>query len=299
MFSSFHKRIVSNVETYFRWRRAGKGLRNDVLCISLNMNEDYVAQIDAFSRDLVLKFPRALGCLSSVAITEMIRLLLLFCSWQLAESSDNCACTGIGLGANQRGFPDSYGESCAAWDDGDCTRHDCGPLKECAEMWPESGTGLWCCRPWCYVSELCALPDVSTSTQKPGFLYSYTACEPTVVFGLTISTATKYDDETCPYENNITFEVAFSTIFIAERMGSLSGHTGPVNSFASTTLAGAELLVSGGDDGLICVAEMQNYGGTLSVCTLPMRGAIRQSGAADRTTGLAVSERLGSAGKLG
>ena len=120
----------------FRWRRAGKGLRNDVLCISLNMNEDYVAQIDAFSRDLVLKFPRALGCLSSVAITEMIRLLLLFCSWQLAESSDNCACTGIGLGANQRGFPDSYGESCAAWDDGDCTRHDCGPLKECAEMWP-------------------------------------------------------------------------------------------------------------------------------------------------------------------
>ena len=133
-------------------------------------------------------------------------------------------------------------------------------------MWPDSPSGLWCCRPWCYVSNLCTHPDVSTSTQTPGFFYSYITCEGTV---------TAYDDESCPYTGDFSFDVSFATIFIAEHMGSLKAHEEAISSFAIASVDGVELMISGGDDGLMCVSELQSYGGTLSSCTLPMRRAIK------------------------
>jgi len=94
---------------------------------------------------------------------------------------ESCACTkrnvvyGVGaVGTDQSntqhfdGFADaSYGMYCNAWDT---------YKANCSKLWPDCSEGLWCCRPWCYVSKSCpsAIPD----TLVPGLFYSYEACSP-------------------------------------------------------------------------------------------------------------------------
>ena len=94
---------------------------------------------------------------------------------------ESCACTqrnaiyGVGaIGTDQSntqdfdGFIDaSYGMYCNSWDT---------YKADCAMLWPNCSAGLWCCRPWCYVSESCpsAVPDILV----PGLFYSYEACSP-------------------------------------------------------------------------------------------------------------------------
>ena len=41
-----------------------------------------------------------------------------------------------------------YGSYCAAWEDGDCTRHGGGDKALCDVMWPTYTPGTWCCQPW-------------------------------------------------------------------------------------------------------------------------------------------------------
>ena len=95
--------------------------------------------------------------------------------------SSLCACTGTntihGVGAVgtsgsntniYNGFIDaSYGIYCNSWDT---------YKVDCADIWPGCDPGLWCCRPWCYVSPSC--PSAVPDTLVTGLFFSYQACSP-------------------------------------------------------------------------------------------------------------------------
>jgi hypothetical protein len=97
------------------------------------------------------------------------------------STGESCACTkrnvvyGVGaVGTDQSntqhfdGFADaSYGMYCNAWDT---------YKADCAKLWPNCSAGLWCCRPWCYVSKSC--PSAISDTLVTGLFYSYEACSP-------------------------------------------------------------------------------------------------------------------------
>ena len=124
-----------------------------------------------------------------------------------------CACTGsntvYGVGAagtvastamDYNAFVDaSYGLYCRAWDT---------YRTDCASMWSDCTAGLWCCRPWCYVSDKCpsAIPD----TLVPGLFYSYQACsaDPDAFWKCPYR-----DDGNCPSRNASTDWYEVESIF--------------------------------------------------------------------------------------
>ena len=76
--------------------------------------------------------------------------------------STGCECLGVGL--DTEGFPDTYGERCAA--------HD---ILEGGTMWPTTDLGEWNCQSWCYVDpETCA--SALPSGKSSSLFYSYEAC---------------------------------------------------------------------------------------------------------------------------
>jgi len=118
----------------------------------------------------------------------------------------SCPCTGetwpATLLTEDYGISTEYGSYCAAWEDGDCTRHGCGDKALCDVMWPTYTPGTWCCQPWCYVNETCRLDDVATSVLSgAGYVlkYSYKACTDSTV---------KFSDATCPWSQDVGFAAA-------------------------------------------------------------------------------------------
>eukprot|EP00746_Dinoflagellata_sp_MGD_P157011 gnl/MRDRNA2_/MRDRNA2_86067_c0_seq1.p1 gnl/MRDRNA2_/MRDRNA2_86067_c0~~gnl/MRDRNA2_/MRDRNA2_86067_c0_seq1.p1 ORF type:complete len:1018 (+),score=138.11 gnl/MRDRNA2_/MRDRNA2_86067_c0_seq1:100-3153(+) len=180
-----------------------------------------------------------------------------------------CGCTGVGHGASglARGFPENYGTSCKAWDDGDCSSHSCGSLKTCPEIWPNTGPGTWCCKAWCYVDATCALSDVSPSTVAGSktLMYSYQACA---------TTKSKYEADTCPWQQEVTFEEAYAAIIVAEKVAQLFAHDERgIASVDIVSSGGQEFAVTAGVDAKLCVFTLRTYGGMNSFCSSPMSHA--------------------------
>ena len=89
----------------------------------------------------------------------------------------NAACPCIAenpYNASTRGYPQSYGISCA--------KHDYGVGKDCSAAAPPA----WCSRPWCYVSTFnCSLENTRTVYFAPDDLfYSYATCGSVNTFGM-------------------------------------------------------------------------------------------------------------------
>ncbi|CAK9112719.1 Nuclear distribution protein nudF 2 (Lissencephaly-1 homolog 2) (LIS-1 2) [Durusdinium trenchii] len=175
------------------------------------------------------------------------------------HAAGNCACTNIGPGSAgvSRGLPVEYGTSCAAWDDGDCSAHACGTLQQCNELYPDSTSGLWCCRAWCYVSASCTLTDVQPTTVGSSSLYySYQAC----------SVAVSYNDTTCPWQQDVSFEEAAAAIMVAEKIGDLLADAAAVNVAVGTT-GGSEVAVVANEEPKLCLYGLRSYGGERIFCT--------------------------------
>lgn len=67
---------------------------------------------------------------------------------------------------NAKKLPLDYGKYCAAWEDGDATKHSVGNLTTCHEMWPDMVVDDWCCQPWCFVNKT-TCPDAVMSSVDP------------------------------------------------------------------------------------------------------------------------------------
>ena len=172
----------------------------------------------------------------------------------LRGANGNCGCTGTGPGSEglSRGLPVTYGTSCAAWDDGDCSQHACGTLQQCNELYPDTTAGLWCCRPWCYVSSSCTLNDVQPTTVGTNALYySYQACSVDVT----------YNDTTCPWQQDVSFEEAAAAILVAEKIGDLFAQSAAVNLVVATTVDNQEVAIVANKAPALSLYALRAYGG--------------------------------------
>ena len=132
-------------------------------------------------------------------------------------SACNCITPSDTTPFTSRNMPSTYGSSCAAWDDGDCTRHDCTPGYGCDDYYTRTLMGSWCCSPWCFVTGT-DCPDAQESTLSTGLYYSYTFCDGTLTnFDSSSSSSAEVGigasesssgSSACPWSATVSFEDA-------------------------------------------------------------------------------------------
>jgi len=125
------------------------------------------------------------------------------CPFEVDLTANPCACLHVTYSdeiLESYGMPRDYGHYCAAWDDGDGTRHSLGTNTQCHTLWPDLAVGDWCCQAWCYVDASCpdALPAWANDENDVPLYYSYSAaCDAEAGPGLNVET--EYSDATCPW----------------------------------------------------------------------------------------------------
>eukprot|EP00929_Paragymnodinium_shiwhaense_P119363 TRINITY_DN91251_c0_g1_i1.p1 TRINITY_DN91251_c0_g1~~TRINITY_DN91251_c0_g1_i1.p1 ORF type:complete len:1000 (-),score=142.16 TRINITY_DN91251_c0_g1_i1:81-3080(-) len=187
----------------------------------------------------------------------------------IVSSSGSCSCKGTGLGnaGLALGLPVEYGKECRAWEDGDCSAHQCGTATDCPAMWPNVQSGAWCCTAWCYVDASCTHEDVGLSSLVPDngkpLYYSYEACSS--------QGSPKYTEATCPWNAELSWEAAGAAITVAEHVSQLQAHDGGPTILTTFSYSDKEYAVSSGSDSYVCLHSLRPYGATLEQCNKSSR----------------------------
>ena len=109
------------------------------------------------------------------------------------------------------------------------------------------------------MSASCTLTDVQPTTVGSSSLYySYQAC----------SVAVSYNDTTCPWQQDVSFEEAAAAIMVAEKIGDLLADAAAVNVAVGTT-GGSEVAVVANEEPKLCLYGLRSYGGEQT--SLPTR----------------------------
>ena len=92
-------------------------------------------------------------------------------------TASGCTCTGVNTGVDTARYGSSYGTTCSAWEDG-------GTFTSAPSCNTYTGTGTWCCRPWCYVDpSTCSETDYYASffqapnAEQSTLYFSYDVCD--------------------------------------------------------------------------------------------------------------------------